>query len=105
MNPSAVARAGTTSAPMTKCGAVYAIAIKMDTILDMSQISNRFVRNGRKTMISGSMLVDAVGIVAIGWCIAFIMLPIGQWIDYKRDCKKHGKETTDEIRRSEKDGR
>lgn len=50
-------------------------------------------------MISGSMLVDAVGIVAIGWCIAFIMLPIAQWIDYKRDCKKHGKETADEIRR------
>ena len=50
MNPNAVARAGTTSAPMTKCGDVYAIAIKMDTILDMSQISNRFVRNGRKRM-------------------------------------------------------
>lgn len=60
MNPSAVARAGTTSAPMTKCGAVYAIAIKMDTILDMSQISNRFVRNGRKIMSDYISREDAV---------------------------------------------
>lgn len=50
-------------------------------------------------MITGSLLIDAVGIVAIGWCIAFLMLPIGQWINYKKDCKKYGKETADEIRR------
>lgn len=50
-------------------------------------------------MITGSLLIDAVGIVAIGWGIAFLMLPIVQWIDYKRDCKKYGKKTADEIRR------
>ena len=50
-------------------------------------------------MITESPLIDAVSIVAIGWCIAFLMLPIGQWIDYKRDCKKHGKRQADEIMR------
>ena len=50
-------------------------------------------------MITGSPLTDALAFVAIGWCIAFLMLPIGQWIDYKRYCKKYGKKTADEIRR------
>lgn len=50
-------------------------------------------------MITGSKLLDAIAFVALGWCIAFLLLPIAQWIDYKRDCKKHGKEQADEIRR------
>lgn len=50
-------------------------------------------------MITGSSLTDALAFVAIGWCIASLFIPIAQWIDYKRDCKKHGKETADEIRR------
>ena len=62
MNPNAVARAGTTSAHMTKYGDVYAIAIKMDTILDMSQISNRFVRNGRKTMTDRLILTILIAL-------------------------------------------
>jgi hypothetical protein len=62
-----------------------------------TQMTARSLR--RKNMISGSLLIDAVGIVAIGWCIAFLLLPIGQWIGYKRDCKKYGKKTADEIRR------
>ena len=50
-------------------------------------------------MITGSPLTDALAFVAIGWCIAFLLFLIAQWIDYKRDCKKHGKEEADEIRR------
>lgn len=50
-------------------------------------------------MITGSMKTDAIAFIVIGWVIAFIMLPIAQWIDYKRDCKKHGKDYADEIRR------
>ena len=50
-------------------------------------------------MILGDPLVDALAFVAIGWIGAFLLLPLGQWIDYKMDCKKYGKETADEIRR------
>lgn len=29
--------------------------------------------------------------------VAFLMVPIAQWIEYKRDCRKYGKELVDEI--------
>lgn len=50
-------------------------------------------------MITGSTLLDAIALVALGWAGALLLLPVGQWIDYKKDCKKHGKEQADEIRR------
>ena len=48
-------------------------------------------------MIFGSPLIDALAVLAIGWVGAFLLVPIAQWIEYKRDCKKHGKEQADEI--------
>lgn len=33
------------------------------------------------------------------FAIAIIIVPVVQWIDYKRDCKKYGKEIADEIAR------
>jgi len=51
----------------------------------------------RRGMITGSSLLDALAFLAIGWTVAFLLLPIGQWISYKRDCKMHGKEQADEI--------
>ena len=48
-------------------------------------------------MILGSPLIDAIAFVGIGWAVAFLLLPIGQWISYKRDCKKYGKKQADEI--------
>ena len=50
-------------------------------------------------MITGSPLLDALAFVAIGWGGAILLLPIAQWINYKRDCKKYGKKTVDEIMR------
>ena len=48
-------------------------------------------------MILGSPIVDALAFVAIAWAGAILLLPLAQWIDYKRDCKKYGKEQADEI--------
>lgn len=48
-------------------------------------------------MIFGSPALDAVAFVVFGWAGAFLLLPLAQWIDYKRDCKKHGKDQADEI--------
>ena len=48
-------------------------------------------------MITGSTLLDALAFVVFGWAGALLLLPVGQWIDYKKDCKKHGKEQADEI--------
>lgn len=42
-------------------------------------------------------MFDVLALLAIGWCGAFLLLPIAQWIDYKKDCKKHGKRQADEI--------
>lgn len=55
MNPNAVARASTTSAPKTKCGGMYAIAVKTDTISGMLRTSRRYVRNGREMMVQIDM--------------------------------------------------
>lgn len=48
-------------------------------------------------MITGDIMLDVFALLAIGYAGAFLLLPIYQWIDYKRDCKKHGKEQADEI--------
>ena len=48
-------------------------------------------------MITGSPLLDAIAFVICGWAGALLLLPIGQWIDYKKDCRKHGKAQADEI--------
>lgn len=47
--------------------------------------------------ITGDILNDVLTLLAVAWVGAILLLPIGQWIDYKRDCKKHGKEQSDEI--------
>lgn len=49
--------------------------------------------------ITGDILTDVLTILAIAWTGAILLLPVGQWIDYKKDCKKYGKEWADEIRR------
>ena len=48
-------------------------------------------------MITGDIMLDVFAFLAIGYVGAFLLIPIYQWIDYKRDCKKHGKEQADEI--------
>lgn len=35
----------------------------------------------------------------LGLAVAIIIVPVGQLIDYKHDCKKYGKEIADEIAR------
>ena len=47
--------------------------------------------------ITGDILTDVLTILAIGWVGAILLLPIAQWIAYKKDCKKYGKEQADEI--------
>ena len=48
-------------------------------------------------MVTGNIMLDAIAFVAIGWAVAFLLVPLAQWIDYKHDCKKHGKEQAYEI--------
>ena len=48
-------------------------------------------------MITGNIMLDVLALLAIGYAGAFLLVPIYQWIDYKIDCKKHGKEQADEI--------
>lgn len=48
-------------------------------------------------MIYGSPIIDALAFVVIGWIGAILLLPLAQWIEYKHDCKKYGKEQADEI--------
>ena len=52
---------------------------------------------GGTAMITGDIMLDVLALLAIGYAGAFLLIPIYQWIDYKRDCKKHGKEQADEI--------
>ena len=51
-------------------------------------------------MITGSIMFDLLAIFAIGWYVAgaILWLPIGRWMGYGRNCKKHGK---DQAERSE----
>ena len=48
-------------------------------------------------MFFGSPLLDALAFLSIGWVGAILLLPLGQWIAYMRDCKRYGKKTADEI--------
>ena len=48
-------------------------------------------------MITGNIMLDVLTMLIIGYVGAFLLLPIGQWIIYRRDVKKHGKEQADEI--------
>ena len=50
-------------------------------------------------MILGDPLIDVLAFLAFGWIGAFLLIPWGQWIEYKIDCKKRGKEQADEIRK------
>ena len=42
-------------------------------------------------------MLDVFTLLGIGYAGALLLIPLGQWISYKRDCKKHGKEQADEI--------
>jgi hypothetical protein len=48
-------------------------------------------------MITGDIILDVFAFLTIGYVGAFLLLPVGQWIAYKRDCRKYGKEQADEI--------
>lgn len=48
-------------------------------------------------MITGSIALDVLLLLVIGWVGAILLLVIGQWIAYKRDCKKYGKSKAYEI--------
>ena len=47
--------------------------------------------------ITGDVLTDVLTLLAIAWVGAILLLPVGQWVEYKKDCRKYGKEQTDEI--------
>lgn len=57
------------------------------------------VRKEVERMILGDPLIDVISFLAFGWIGAFLLIPWGQWIEYKIDCKKRGKEQADEIRK------
>ena len=50
-------------------------------------------------MILGDPLIDVLAFLAFGWIGAFLLVLFSQWIEYKIDCKKRGKEQADEIRK------
>lgn len=54
-------------------------------------------KRGWCEMITGDVMIDVFALLAIGYAGAFLLVPLGQWISYKRDCKRHGKEQADEI--------
>ena len=35
-------------------------------------------------MVTGNIMLDAIAFVAIGWAVAFLLVPLAQWIDYKQ---------------------
>ena len=47
--------------------------------------------------IMGDILTDVLMLLAIAWVVTILLLPVGQWVEYKKDCKKYGKEQADEI--------
>ena len=49
--------------------------------------------------ITGDILTDVFMFLGIAYVGAILLLPIWQWVEYKKDCKKHGKEQADEILR------
>lgn len=46
---------------------------------------------------TGDIMLDVFVFIGIGYAGAILLVPVAQWIEYKRDCKKHGKEQADEI--------
>ena len=48
-------------------------------------------------MILGNPFLDAVAFVGLSYVGAILLIPLYQWISYKRDCKKYGKKQADEI--------
>lgn len=47
--------------------------------------------------ITGDILTDVFMFLGIAWAGAILLLPVGQWVEYKRDCRKYGKKQADEI--------
>lgn len=47
--------------------------------------------------ITGDVLTDVFMFLGIAWAGTILLLPVGQWIAYKQDCKKYGKEQAGEI--------
>ena len=56
-------------------------------------------RQRRKKMIDFLFSLPGWSFPFLVWAIAIILVPVVQLIDYKRDCKKYGKEISDEIAR------
>ena len=58
---------------------------------------NRGEKKSMRLPITGSVILDVLCLLCFGWVGAFILIPVAQWIEYKRDCKKYGKDQADEI--------
>lgn len=48
-------------------------------------------------MITGSMILNVLVLLAVVYAGGFLLLSVIQWISYRRDCKKYGKKCADEI--------
>ena len=46
--------------------------------------------------LQGLPIICLIGLI---YGVAFLLLPIAQWIDYKLMCKKYGRDEADEIMR------
>jgi len=46
--------------------------------------------------LQGLPVICLIGLI---YGVAFLLLPIAQWIDYKLMCKKYGRDKADEIMR------
>ena len=38
--------------------------------------------------VTGDVLIDVLMLLTVEWVVTILLLPVGQWIAYKRDCKK-----------------
>lgn len=47
--------------------------------------------------VTGDVLIDVLMLLTIEWVVTILLLPVVQWIAYKLDCRKYGKEQADEI--------
>lgn len=43
--------------------------------------------------------IPVICLIGLMYGVAFLLLPLAQWIDYKRDVRKYGEEYADEIAR------
>lgn len=43
--------------------------------------------------------IPTICLIGLCYCVAIILLPIGQWMEYKVWVKKYGKEIADELAR------